>query len=610
MLGWWRGSSLGGRTGGELKELIGNRGTRSVLSPQSSTLFSLELKMKSDQTFLILGGAGLVGAQIVRVIAREMEPQKIVVASLYRGEVREFLHDIRKEFPHIEFVGAWGDVFLRDEFSLEKRRRLLQSRPRREMLYDDLYGPLDAAASRSALAQLIYQHKPDVIVDSINTATAISYQDVVTLSQQTHHLLEQMRQGIDHEDYEAIYNLSRQLDQSISVLLISQSVPQLIRHVQIVHKAMCDVGTRLYLKIGTTGTGGMGLNIPYTHSEDKPSAKLMSKTAVAFAHTGLLFLMARTPNGPLVKELKPAAMIGYRQVNYQTIKVRGRPQFRYQSLHQPLNGKLVLRQEDSQFERLDKLQMAGVDTGENGFFARGEFEAITHINQMESVTPEEIAQQTVLEIKGSNTGYDVIAGIDSSIINPSYRAGVLRQTALEQLARIEQETNSHSVALGQLGPPELSKLLYEAHLLKLNYQTLTNVINTPASELAETLYQFILDQEILRTQITSIGLPILAPDGQSLLRGPRINIPESIFHEVELTPESLDSWARKGWVDLRPTNWREWQDRFQRMRRTQHLLHTRGSSSVTMKTYLYDTIEIGSIVAWLFNNDEQGYRIK
>jgi hypothetical protein len=91
-------------------------------------------------------------------------------------------------------------------------------------------------------------------------------------------------------------------------------LPQLIRHVQIIHRAMSDSGTRLYLKIGTTGTGGMGLNIPYTHSEDRPSFKLMSKTAVAFAHTGLMFLMARTPNGPLVKELKPGAMIGYRRV--------------------------------------------------------------------------------------------------------------------------------------------------------------------------------------------------------------------------------------------------------------------------------------------------------
>lgn len=564
----------------------------------------------SDRCFLVLGGSGLVGSQIVRTVARTMEPERIVVASLFRGEVREFLYDVRKEFPQIEFIGAWGDVFVRDEFSLEHRRRLLQSRPNRDMLYTDLFGSLESAYGRSALVQLILQHKPDVIVDSINTATAISYQDIESLSKQTYDILQQLQQIVDHQDLAGLDALGKSLEQNVSTLLISQSLPQLIRHVQMIHRAMREVGTRLYLKIGTTGTGGMGLNIPYTHSEDRPSAKLMSKTAVAFAHTGLMFLMARTPNGPLVKELKPGAMIGYRRVAYKSVKVRGRPQFRYESQVQSLNGRLTLRGDENTFQRIGKLHMAGVDTGENGFFARGEFEAITHINQMEFVTPEEIAQQALLEIKGSNTGYDVIGGIDSSIINPSFRAGVLRQTALDKLARIEEETQSHSVALGQLGPPELSKLLYEAHLLRLNYHTLRNVLETTATELSETLYSFIMENELLRTQITSIGVPILAPDGHQLIRGPRINIPESIYHEVDLTPAEMDAWAQKGWVDLRPSNCKTWQARFERMRRTQHMLHTRGTSSVTMKTYLPETIEIGSVVAWLFNNDYQGYRIK
>ena len=567
----------------------------------------------SDRSFLVLGGSGLVGSQIVRTVARTMEPERIIVASLFRGEVREFLYDARKEFPNIEFIGAWGDVFVRDEFTLERRLRLVQSRTYRDMLYSDLFGTLDEAYGRSALVQLIQQHQPDVIVDCINTATAISYQDVSSLSQQTYDILQQLRQIVDHQDIEGLDALGKSLEQNVSTLLISQSLPQLIRHVQMIHKAMREVGTRLYLKIGTTGTGGMGLNIPYTHSEDRPSAKLMSKTAVAFAHTGLMFLMARTPNGPLVKELKPGAMIGYRRVAYKSVKVRGRPQFRYHSQVQPLqplNGRLTLRGEENQYQRIGKIHMAGVDTGENGFFARGEFEAITHINQMEFVTPEEIAQQALLEIKGSNTGYDVIGGIDSSIINPSFRAGVLRQTALDKLARIEEETQSHSVALGQLGPPELSKLLYEAHLLRLNYQTLTNVLQAPATELSETLYSFITENELLRTQITSIGVPILTPDGCHLIRGPRINIPESIYHEVELTPKAMDAWAQKGWVDLRPSNCKTWQARFERMRRTQHMLHTQGTSSVTMKTYLPETIEIGSVVAWLFNNDYHGYRIK
>lgn len=566
--------------------------------------------MTSEQCVLVLGGAGLVGAQIVREIARELEPKQIVVASLFRGEVREFLHDARREFPQIEFIGAWGDVFVRDEFTMERRRRLLQSRVRREMLYEDLFGDIEGAYQRSALVQLILRYRPNVIVDSINTATAISYQDVESLSKQTHDILESLQQIVDHQDLEALDRLGKDIEQNISILLISQSTAQLIRHVQLLHRAMVEVGTRLYLKIGTTGTGGMGLNIPYTHSEDKPSAQLMRKNAMAFAHTGLMFLMARTPGGPLVKEIKPAAMIGYRKVSFQTIRRRGQMQFQHESIAIPLDGRLVLRGDENQYRRINKLRMAGVDTGENGFFARGEFETITHINQMEFVTPEEIAHQAILEIRGSNTGYDVIAGIDSSVMTPSYRAGVLRQTALEKLARIEEETNSHSVALGQLGPPELSKLLYEGHLLKLNYGTLNAVIQTPAEEISDTLFSFLQEQDDLRTTITSIGVPILAPDGKVLLRGPRLNIPESIYHEVEFDEDDVDAWARKGWVDLRPMNVQAWQARFRRMQRTQNLLHTRGTSSITMRTYLTDTIEIGAIVAWIFMNEEKGYRLK
>jgi len=262
--------------------------------------------------------------------------------------------------------------------------------------------------------------------------------------------------------------------------------------------------------------------------------------------------------------LKPAAMIGYRKVNYQTIKFRGRPQIRHESIIHELDGRLNLRGDENQYGRLGKLQMAGVDTGENGFFARGEFETITHMQQMEFLTPEEIAHQAVLEIKGSNTGYDIIGAVDSTVMMPSYRAGVLRQTALDKLRRIEEETRSHSVALGQLGPPELSKLLYEAHLLKLSYNTLQAVIDTPASEIAENLYAFVLEADRLRTIITSIGLPILAPDGRHLIRGPRINIPESIHHEVDIGNGDIDKWAGKGWVDLRPANFAGWQERLSR----------------------------------------------
>ncbi len=561
-----------------------------------------------DETLLVLGGAGLVGTQIIREVSRQLHPRKIVVASLFQSEVEEFIHDVSREFPQIEFVGAWGNVFVRDAFRAEPRRQLVEQKEQREMLYDDLFGDIDETYERAALVQLIKEHRPEVIIDCINTATAISYQDVESISKKTHDALERLREAVQEDN--ALQALIERLEHDVSTLLISQATSQLIRHMRLLNQVMREVDTRLYLKVGTTGTGGMGLNIPYTHSEDKPSVQLMTKTAMAFAHTGLLFLMARTPDGPLVKELKPAAMIGYRRVNHQTIKHRGQIQYLYESKAEVLNARLALRDDLDQYTQQGPLKMAGVDTGENGFFARGEFETITAIDQMEFVTPEEIAEQVVLEIKGSNTGHDIIAGVDSNVMMSSYRAGVLRHTALKRLAHIEEESKGHSVALGQLGPPELSKLLYEAHLLKLTYETLDAVRETPADTLAQTLFQFIQDDDTLRTQIISIGVPILAPDGTHLIRGPRINIPESIYAEVDIHDGDLDTWARKGWVDLRPENMKVWQDRFERMQRAQHMLHTHGTASIFRTTYLHETIEIGAVVAWVFANEKGGYRIK
>ena len=63
-----------------------------------------------------------------------------------------------------------------------------------------------------------------------------------------------------------------------------------------------------------------------------------------------------------------------------------------------------------------------MDTSENGVFTRGEFTAITALGQMEYITPEEIARVVVREIKGANTGQDVISAMDGAVLNPSYKA--------------------------------------------------------------------------------------------------------------------------------------------------------------------------------------------
>jgi len=561
---------------------------------------------KRSETVLILGGAGLVGSQIAREIARDIKPARIIIASLYEWEVVNTIEGLKMEFPKIKFEGTWGDIFLRKSLCRKNRRKISDNLEESRMLFRDTFWDKSEAYEASYLVSVILEYKPDIIVDSVNTATGISYQDIYTTSLEVDSILDRM--GAEHDPQERLEPVEIK---KLENLLISQSIPQLIRHIQLLYDAMVEAQTRIYLKVGSTGTGGMGLNIPYTHSEDKPSSKLMTKTAVAFAHTGLLFLMARTPLGPIVKEIKPGALIGYRKVDYRIIKRHGDPQQVFACKVESLGKKLDIS-ERSDFEPQMELMMAGVDTGENGFFTLGEFEAITSLGQMEFVTPEEIAQNVVLEIKGSNTGKDVIAAIDGAVMDPSYRAGYLRMPVIDELRILERKTQSHSVALGQLGPPELSKLLYEAHLLKIHYGTLQRVMEHSPVEISQTLYSLVKNDEISNL-ITSIGIPILCPDGRTIYRGPKINIPEYMgTYEIPVTDESIEEWAEKGWVDLRPKNFEIWQKRFEQMIYSASAFSKEGSAAITLKTYLFNEIRIGEIVGWIFNNDPniRGYRIK
>lgn len=578
-----------------------------------------------DKSFLILGGGGMIGFQVARRICEGLDPETVIIASLFQQEVREAINVLKKEFPDVNLIGFWGDIFVRAEFNSEDRQQrlrrsdLLQDPFRRAQLFDDLFGEPDGAYERSQLVQMILEYRPDVIVDAINTATAISYQDIYTASAITRRDLDAFL-GDGGEAKDAMV-------QAVETLLISQYVPQLIRHVILINRAMREAGTRLYLKVGTTGTGGMGLNIPYTHGEDKPSAKLMSKTAVAFAHTGLLFLMARTVGGPIVKELKPAALVGWVDTTFRAIKRRGKTAYQFESQRETLSGSLKLRKPEGEFRQLDKLKLVVADTGENGVFAKGEFETITMLRQMELITPEEIARAVELEIKGINTGKDVIPALDSAVMGPTYRGGYLRRQAIDELNRLEEETGIPSVALGELGPPEISKLLWEAYLLKQVYGTVSAVLEKSPEELAEgrgrsgryrtagdlsaALDAYLESQAIVRNTITSTGLAVLLPDGITLLRGPFLRIPEVAGRvEVPIAAGDIDRWACKGWVDLRPVNMAVWLERFESMRRAWQRLGGKGSAAVDREAYLFNKIFIGEVVGWVFNNEMGGYRIK
>lgn len=561
----------------------------------------------NNKTVLVLGGWGLVGSAICRRLMDE-NPKRIILTSLKESEAKEACEQMRSEYPKTGrnfFVPWWGNIFVRNEFKDLTREEILSDPHKRSKFIDDIIDELtNDVLERSALYQLLNKYKPDVVVDCINSATAIAYQDIFQSSRDV---------------MISLKSNAPNLKETIERLLATQYTPQLIRHVQIFYRSMNEAKTGIYVKIGTSGTGGMGLNIPYTHSEEKPSRVLLSKSVVAGAHTLLLFLMGRTPDAPITKEIKPTGAIAWKKIAFGEIAKRGKPIELVDCSPEKgieLKGKFPIRMNGGVAEPTgERLKSVFIDTGENGIFSRGEFEAIATPGQMEYVTPEEIAEAVVYEIKGGNTGHDIINALDNATLSPTYRAGFMFQSAIERMKQLEKEHDVESVAFEMLGPPRLSKLLYEAHLLKLAYGTTIKVLKAPAKQISEDLTTVINKEEELRSQIISIGIPILLPDGKTLLRGNEVKIPPYRgVNELPISAAAIDDWAHNGWVDLRISNMEQWKSRLAVIMKEVEASIKGDTSSRNFRTAEYwdrfENIDEGKIVGWIFTEEEKGKRMK
>jgi NAD(P)-dependent dehydrogenase (short-subunit alcohol dehydrogenase family) len=544
-------------------------------------------------TVLILGGAGLVGEAVARALLPQ-GPRRVVIAGLTREEAEESVQELREEFPGqaAAIDPYWGDLFVPAAMKDRPRASVLEDPEARENLVDDLYGELtDEVFRRSALGQLLLEVRPDIVVDSINTAGALAYQNFFNSS---FALRESARQG-----GASLGEVERHLATSY--------LPQLIRHTQIALKGMREVGTQVYLKIGTVGTGGMGMNIPFTHSEERPSRMLMAKSSLAGAHTLLLYLMARTPGGPAVKEIKPTAAISWKALGYGPIQFRHRTLERCDAT-EPLPLDEAFLPEASRGYRCmgEVLEGVYVHSGENGLFSLGEFETLTALGLMEFVTPEEIASNALQEILGHTTGRDVVASLDSATMGPTYRAGVLRSAALDRMEAMEREKGVESVAYEMLGPPRLTKLLFEGSILRRLYTTYDGALAMDPEETAARAQALMEEDDDFRQRTVSAGIPILVKEGDAVLRGPVVKI---------LPPEGRpleDKVVDAGWVDLRPKNWEKWKERIGAVVR--EIREQPGLEKGSRTDFDYgDTQNVlrpGRLAAWVFRVEDEGARMK
>jgi hypothetical protein len=184
---------------------------------------------------------------------------------------------------------------------------------------------------------------------------------------------------------------------------------------------------------------------------------------------------------------------------------------------------------------------------------------------------------------------------------------VLREVALERMEALETKHDVRAVAYEMLGPPRLTKLLFEAAILGRLFDDLHAVASSDADDTAARAEALITSDGELRARMLSIGVPVLLADGARLLRGPDVKVAP----EAGQRPDDA-RLVENGWVDLRAANWRRWSGR------AAQIVHAvecgpgpdAGSRYDAEPDHRRLAVRPGRMAAWVFRYEDRGERRK
>ncbi|MBI3956818.1 MAG: hypothetical protein HY340_02410 [Candidatus Kerfeldbacteria bacterium] len=352
---------------------------------------------------ILIIGAGLVGSQIANQLL--MRKHKVVITTLPEKNQPPRISSgdrIKIEYANILFP-----------YRIRKKQMV-------ELFSDDnesevLLNFCDSKNNRSVLSSTLFhvinRYQPNVIIDSMNTAGGIS------------RLTSKIRQKIPTARYNTIglsFDLLSKYYQHLSIITSSTFQNE------------NNLNIKSFIKIGTTGIGGMGLNLPFTHGDDQPSSQLMLKVGLAGAETGFLFGLKNNRDIDVI-EIIPAGAVFLPKLNLEHW---------------------------SETVQLKKSKYRYFDGGESGKYSIDEFGLITSSNLMGLVDVSYVAKEVVSYIDGKRISHNILEGLDRKVIRRNKKSDLLRRRLLNR------KTNLLPIAYGNLGPPQITKYLFEIRVVK------------------------------------------------------------------------------------------------------------------------------------------------
>lgn len=142
-----------------------------------------------------------------------------------------------------------------------------------------------------------------------------------------------------------------------------------------------------------------------------------------------------------------------------------------------------------------------------------------------------------------------------------------------------------------------------------------NFLETPSEEISTKAEELLNQNNLLRSQMLSIGLVVLLKEGTKFIRGKEVKIP---VHKAELslplTQENVNKWCYEGWIDLRPSNFDEWKRIIRAiiLQADSYPIDDTSSRYTYTQEYWdhYETFNEGKIVGWIFEYEDKGWRFK
>ena len=127
---------------------------------------------------LLLGGSGLVGMAVARRLL-EYQPARLLITALTRAEAETSVSELAAESDSgVVIEPRWGNIFLPADLADIARPVILADPALRRRLVDELLGPMiGPSLEQNLLYRWLTTDRPDAVVDCVNTATAVAYQD-------------------------------------------------------------------------------------------------------------------------------------------------------------------------------------------------------------------------------------------------------------------------------------------------------------------------------------------------------------------------------------------------------------------------------------------------